>query len=172
DDFSRFGDRQPYVYDHAGSSSLEVTYSAKMDVEHPGWHLGRDYGTPLYIVQDGDTIILWPTPTRAWTLNFNYVPIPDELVEMDQVPFNGRPDLNRYAPALAYKVAFLLLLPRAPTLAKYFEDLYIREEKKLRHYVRTNPQKTQSIFPVRHPKPGRRGPGAPPRKKPGPGPGP
>lgn len=153
-DFQRFGDRQPYIKDTNGTYTLQVVPSIKMDAEFPGWHTGRARGTPRYIIQSDDTIYFFPTPDRNWTVNFNYIVIPEELTTMDQVPFDGRKDLNRYAPALAYKVAFLHMLPRNVSLAQYYEDLYIREEKKMRHFVRTNPQKPQSIYPIEHPKPG------------------
>ena len=154
DDFQRFGDRQPYLKDDTSTSSLQVVPPLFMDAEYPGWHTGRQSGTPRYIVQDDDTFYLYPTPDRAYTMNFNYVQIPDELTAMDDIPFNGRKDLNRYAPALAYKVAFLHMLPRSPGLAQIYNDLYIQEEKKMRHFTRTNPQKPQSIYPIEHPKPG------------------
>ena len=143
-DFGRFGDRKPSIE----TNVIEVVPAIKLDQMYRGWRNGYDTGTPKYIVQEGQSIFLYPTPTEAAELKFNYIPLLPPLVDFAQVPFDGRPDLNRYAPALAYKVAFLTVLPRAPQLAQMYEDMYIREERKMRHFVRTNAQKTQSIYPT------------------------
>lgn len=148
EDFQRLGDRRPVFVVGSHSYPLTVVPPRYMDDTSPAWRRQAYTGTPQYLVQEGTELVLYPTPRQSGTLDLNYIPIPQELTEMDQLPFNGRADLNRYAPALAYKVAFLVALPRAPQLAAMYEDMYIREEKKMRHFVRSNAQKTQSIYPT------------------------
>lgn len=148
EDFQRLGDRQPVFTSGGIDYPLKVVAPRWLDEVSPAWRRSTITGTPEYLVQEGTTLRLYPTPRQSGTLDLNYIPIPQELTEMDQLPFNGRRDLNRYAPALAYKVAFLITMPRAPQLGQLYENMYIREERKLRHFVRSNAQKTQSIYPT------------------------
>lgn len=147
--FLHFGKHQPVATPVSLSSPqtpVEVAANIFMDQTYPGWRNGNQTGTPRYLVQEGGSIYLYPTPDSTMNLHFNYVPDPNALVGMDDVPFNGRDDLNRYGPALAYHAAFIHLLPRAPQLAQMMQNLYTDEEKKMRHFVRTNPQKPQRIY--------------------------
>lgn len=145
EDFGRFGDRKPTLDD----MGLDVVPPIHLDSLYTNWRYGGHKGTPKYIVQEGASVFLYPTPGKDGTLRFNYIPVLEPLVDFEQEPFNGRRDLNRYAPALAYKVAFLAMAPRAPQLAQMYEDMYIREEKKMRHYARTNAQDTPALYPSR-----------------------
>lgn len=142
--FVRFGDRQPYL----GDSALEVVPPRALDMMYPAWRSGKDKGTPQYIVQEGRAVFLYPTPNDAGTLHYNYIPYVTPILELEQLPFNERMDLNRFAPALAYKVAATLVAPRSPQLAQMYEGMYVGEEKKMRHFVRSNAQKPQSIYPT------------------------
>ena len=150
-DFLRFGDRRPYTTSTGASEPqypLTVVPPSFMDSTAPGWREATSDGTPTCLVQEGQAVFVWPTPDADYDLKFNYVAEPTALTDLSDVPFNARSDLNRYGPALAYKVAFLHTLPRAPQLAQVFEDMYVREERKMRHFLRSNPQKPQSISPT------------------------
>lgn len=150
-DFMRFGTRKPYFTEDGDTETayqLTVVPAIHMDSIDPAWRTAVHEGTPRYLVQEGETVFLYPEPDTDGTLSIRYIVTPTELVDLEQIPFDGREDLNRYAPALAYKVAFMYMLPRAPQLAQYFEDMYVREERKMRHFLRSNPQKTQSIYPT------------------------
>lgn len=154
-DFQRLGDRLPLYIPDSGNYGypVEVVPPRKLDYELPGWRRGNSVGTPRYAVQEGTSLILYPVPRDSGKLDLNYVAIPEPLVSLDQVPFNGRRDLNRFAMALAYKVAFLVVIARAPELGSYYKRLYDEEERKLRHYVRSNGQKAQVTYFYRKPRP-------------------
>lgn len=149
--FQRFGDRQPvFVVSQTERHPLRVVPPKFLDMQAPGWRQDEtNTGTPRYIVQEGNILRLYPVPDKDGDLEYNYIVIPEELTDLAQIPFDGRPDLNRYALALAYKVAFIITAPRAPQVAQMYEDMYIREEKKMRHFIRTNAQKPQQLY-IKH----------------------
>jgi hypothetical protein len=62
--------------------------------------------------------------------------------------FNGIENLNKYALALAYKVAAVHMLPRAPQLGQYYQSLYQKELRQMRHDIRVNPQRQARLRPV------------------------
>ena len=105
-------------------------------------------GVPEFIVVRNSQVMLYPTPVQPGTLHVPYVVFPEPLVDMEDVPFNGIPRLNRFATGLAYWVAFIQTLGRAPQLAGNYRQMYTEQERMLRHFTRTNPQKPQSIRPT------------------------
>jgi hypothetical protein len=134
-DFLTFDREAPVFSDGTTRTHLEVVDPADLDRRFHSWQDTTHQGTPMYLFVRNGTITLYPTPQAAGTLHFPYIVEPTDLVNVDDVPFNGLPQLNRFAPALAYKVAF--------------QDLFERQERLMRHHVRSSPQHKPGIQPGR-----------------------
>jgi len=136
----------PYFVDTAGQrSTLEVIDPGLLATRFPHWQDLTHAGTPTHLLVRNGTLTLYPTPTSGGTLTLPYVLEPAELVEMDDVPFDALPHYNRFAPALAYRVAFINSVARAPQLASMYRDLFERQERLMRHYARSNPQSKPGV---------------------------
>lgn len=148
-DFLTFSSEAPYFVD--GSSQqheLVVTDLGMMARRFPRWQdSSANVGLPTHLVVRNGTLTLYPTPNQGVTLTLPYVAEPTALAEMDDEPFNGISHLNRFAPALAYKAAFVTSIGRAPQVASMFQDLYERQERLMRHFVRSNPQNKPGVRP-------------------------
>ena len=143
-DFSQFGSLRP-VY---GDTTLEVVSPLELDISTPDWQTTTTSGTPTRLTMRGSDIILSPTPELGGELIVTYIPVIEPFVEMDDVAFRGYPQLERFAVGLAYKVAAIISMPRNPTIASGYMDMYIQEERKMRHAARANAQKGLRIFPA------------------------
>jgi hypothetical protein len=148
-DFLTFSTEQPYFVDSAGQyHAVEVTDVDLMARRYQRWQdESAHVGLPTHLVVRNGTLTLYPTPNQGGTLTVPYVVEPTELAEMDDEPFNGLSHLNRFAPALAYKVAFVNAIGRAPQIAAMFQDLYERQERLMRHHVRSSPQHKPGVRP-------------------------
>lgn len=141
----------PYFRDAGGTiTQIQIVSGSYLDRTVPGWQdTALNTGTPQYgMIRNGE-LTLYPTPDQDGTLTFPYLVEPNELAADADVPFNGLASLNRFAPALAYKVAFVNTIARAPAVASAFMDLYERQERLMRHNVRSNPQLKEGIWPTR-----------------------
>lgn len=149
-DFLSFDLEAPTFTDASGSiTTVQVTDTNYLDRTVPGWqHLTTNTGTPTHLIVRNGQVTLFPTPDAAGTLNLPYIVEPTELTDMDDVPFNGLQRLNRFAPALAYKVAFVNTIARAPQLAVMFQDLYEKQERLMRHFARSSPQQNAGVRPT------------------------
>lgn len=149
-DFLTLDAQAPYFEDTAGNvSEVRVVNAAYLDRTVPGWQdTDLTTGQPTHMILRNGNVTLYPTPEAGGTLWVPYLVEPTELTEDDDVPFNGLRELNRFAPALAYKVAFVNTLARAPQLAGMFQDLYEKQERLMRHHVRSNPQWKPGIWPT------------------------
>lgn len=148
--FMTFSQESPYFVPTSGSSrvTLKVTTESFLDDAYPQWQDDDTYeGTPMYIVLRNGTLTLHPNPDAAGTLTVPFVVDPTELADMDDVPFNGISRLNRHAMGLAFYSAFLSAMGRAPQQAMVYKDLYEKELREMRHYVRTSPQHQLSVRP-------------------------
>ena len=150
DDFLCFDREVPQVVEISGQRvNPRVVDVGYLETVRPQWQDETGHrGTPEFLFVRNGAVMLYPTPTTLGTLHVPYVVLPDELVDMDDVPFNGITRLNRFAPALAYKVAFISTIGRAPQLAGNYQSLYAQQERLMRHFTRSNPQKPQSIRPT------------------------
>jgi hypothetical protein len=148
-DFLSFEYEPPAFRDLAGNrTQLQVTDVGWLERTRPQWQeVALHTGTPTHVLLRNDTLTLYPTPTAPGLLILPYVVDPDELVGMDDVPFNGSLRLNRFAPALAYQVAFINTIGRAPQVADSFRGLYAQQERLMRHTVRSDPQRQPGIRP-------------------------
>jgi hypothetical protein len=149
-DFLTFERETPTFLDQSGNRHrVTVVDPAWLDARYPSWQdLTTHTGTPLHLFVRNGALTIYPTPDSAGTLTVPYVVEPAELTQMSDVPFNGLARLNRFAPALAYKVAFVNTIARAPQLASMFLELYERQERLMRHFTRTNPQHKPGVRPV------------------------
>lgn len=150
-DFLTFSSEAPYFVDgSANQYPVVVTDLDMMARRYPQWQdQAAHVGLPTHIVVRNGTLTLYPTPNQAGTLTLPYVAEPTELVAMTDEPFNGLSHLNRFAPALAYKAAFVTSIGRAPQVAGMFQDLYERQERLMRHFVRSSPQNKPGVRPPR-----------------------
>lgn len=148
-DFLTFDAQAPYLIEAGDTTPIpvKVTTPSILDKTSPGWQDTTQTGRPTKIIRRGSTLTVVPTPDASYTLYLPYTVEPDELTDMTDVPFNGDLSLNRFAPLLAYAVARTHMIARAPQLAEMFEAMYTREERKMRHFVRSNPQHHQTILP-------------------------
>lgn len=149
-DFQSLDVEQPTFTDASGNiTQVKVTDQNMLDRTTPGWqNTTQNTGLPTHLFIRNGTLTLWPTPDADGTLNLPYVVEPTELTADDDVPFNGIARLNRYAPALAYKAAFVTSVSRAPQLAAMFIDLYERQERLMRHFTRSSPQQHARVRPT------------------------
>jgi hypothetical protein len=149
-DFQTFAQEAPFFKDLSGNRTrLNVVSPSDLDARFDHWQDDDVHeGDPAYVLLRNGTLPLHPTPDTSGTITLPYLVEPDELVDMDDVPFNGLSRYNRFSPALAYKVAFIQMIGRAPQVAAMFRDLYERELREMRHYVRTNPQNHLEIRPT------------------------
>ena len=149
-DFLSPDQQAPYFETTAGAvSGVRVVNAAYMDRTLPGWQdASLSTGTPTHLIVRNGGVTLYPTPDASGTLHLPYLVEPDPLERDEDVPFNGDSSLNRFAPALAYKVAFVVTLARAPTIASAFQDLYEKQERLMRHFVRSNPQWKPGVWPT------------------------
>ena len=152
DDFLTYGKEQPYYTDSTTTAhKLQVVDVSWMDQELVSW---RDTtvaasSTPRYLIDTGSMAFeLYPVPSSVGSLTIPYIVDPDELSAMDDVVFNGVENMNRYALALAYKVAAVHMLPRAPQLGQQYLGMYNRELRQMRHDLRVNPQKHPTLRPT------------------------
>jgi len=149
-DFLDFDREAPQFVDSGGTYyKLQVVEPAYLDRILPGWQdEDLQTGSPTHLFVRGGEITVYPTPDADGTLKLPYLVEPDELATEADVPFNGIRSLNRFAPALAYKVAFVLTLARAPQIAGAFQDLYEKQERLMRHFVRSSPQWKPGVWPT------------------------
>jgi hypothetical protein len=149
EDFLTFSKEDPYVIRTDGTSmSLDVKDPKWVEARLPGWRTNPGRGTPTYAVKRGRHLILSPVPDNYLTLSLPYIVAPLDMTGPEDLPFNGDADLNRFAIGLAYHVAHILMLPRAPAYAQQLQQLYVLEERKMRDHVRSNPQHAQTIRPI------------------------
>ena len=150
-DFLAFDRESPVFVDLAGNrTTIHVVDTSDLDIQHPGWQdIAGHIGTPGKMFLRNGTLTLYPTPNTAGTLTLPYLVEPTELTDMDDVPFNGLQRFNRFAPALAYKVAFVNVIARAPQHADTFSGLYEKQERLMRHFARSNSQYQPGIRPTR-----------------------
>lgn len=148
-DFLTFDAQTPYLIESGDTTPIpvQVTTASLLDKTYPGWQDTTQTGRPTRLVARNGTFTMVPKPDASYTLYVPYIVEPTELTDLSDVPFNGELRLNRFAPALAYAVARTHMLSRAPQLAAMLEDMYNREERKMRHFVRTSPQHHQTILP-------------------------
>lgn len=153
-DFLTYGKEQPYYSDSTTSAhKLQVVDVSWMDQEMPYWRSSTlsPASTPRYIVDMGQmTYELYPVPGQAGDVVIPYVVEPDELSALEDEVFNGYENMNRYALALAYKVAAVHMLPRAPQLGQQYLGMYNRELRQMRHDLRVNPQKQAALRPFNY----------------------
>ena len=148
-DFLTFDKEGIYYIPSSGTpTKLDLKDPKWVESVLPGWRTTPTRATPTYAIKRGRLLVLTPTPNEYATVSIPYVVAPDNLVEMEDVPFNGDYDLNRFAIGLAYHVAHTIVLPRAPTYAQQLQQLYVLEERKMRDHVRSSPQHAQTIRPV------------------------
>ena len=149
-DFLDFDREAPQFVDAAGTyNRIRVVEPAYLDRTIPGWQdATTNVGTPTHLFTRQGQLTLYPVPEAGGTLKLPYLVEPDELTTDDDVPFNGLRSLNRFAPALAYKAAFVLTLARAPQIAGAFQDLYEKQERLMRHFVRSSPQWKPGVWPT------------------------
>lgn len=154
DDFLTYAKEQPYFTDStADIHKLQVVDLDFMDETYPTWREGTSVSTPMYLVMTGSQQVdLYPLSAEGGTLTVPYVVDPDELVDVDDEVFNGVTNLNRYAFGLAYKVAAMYMMPRAPQLGQQYLAMYNRELRQMRQDVRSNPQHTQTLRPKGYPR--------------------
>lgn len=143
-DFGQFGSIPPTI----GDSILEVVSPLELNLSKPDWVTTNEVGTPTKLVARGSDWLLVPTPDTNGELILTYVPVLADLEHMDDISFRGYPNLERFSPGIAYRVAAIIMLSRNPTLAGAYNDLYIQEERKMRHATRSNSQKGQRVFPA------------------------
>lgn len=149
-DFLSLGWEAPYFVDSSlNQSGLEVVDPGLLSARFPHWQDASHTGTPTQLLVRNGTLTVYPTPSSGGTLTLPYVSEPAELVDAGDVPFDGLSHYNRFAPALAYKVAFINAIGRAPQLAGMFQDLFERQERLMRHYARSNPQNKPGVRPPR-----------------------
>jgi len=148
-DFMTFSQEAPYFTDLSSNrTNLEVVTPGFLDQAHPYWQQDSTHsGTPRYILLENGSFTLHPNPDSAGTLTVPYIVDPTELAEMDDVPFNGISRLNRHSMGLAYYSAFLSGIGLVPQQAMVYKDLYEKEVREMRHYVRTTPQNHLSVRP-------------------------
>jgi hypothetical protein len=148
EDFLTFGKEAPYFVDPLLSQKLEVTDANWMDETHPNWrdpNLASN-SLPMYLVAtQGQQFTVYPTPNRPGVIVLPYVIDPDELEDLDDEVFNGHVMMNRYAPALAYKIASIYMMPRVPQLGQQYLAMYNRELREMRHNLRSSPQKKSGL---------------------------
>lgn len=142
--FARLGNLRPVFND----TTLRVVPPLELDLLKPEWQTEDTNAVPEYITMRGSDMILSPTPALNGTLIITYVPVLAPFSEMEDTAFNGYPNIERFAIGIAYKVAAIIATPRNPTVAQMYADMYVQEERKMRHATRSNPQKGQRIFPA------------------------
>ena len=149
EDFLTFSKEQPYWEDSLNELALDLKAPGLVEVRYPTWrNPDKTSGTPEYLVQRNGKLILVPTPRDAGTVKLPYVVAPTPLEDPEDEPFNGSRGANVFAVGIAYRVAHIIMLPRAPQYAKELEQLYVREERKMRTWARSSPQHAQSIRPT------------------------
>ena len=150
-DFLTYSKEQPYIKESTGNTrKLTVVDVDFMDRTIPGWRNSNNAtGTPTHVIMiDNQSIELFPMPLTSSTLVVPYVPAPAELSDLDDTLFDGVPQLSEFALAVAYKVAGMYMLPRAPQLADQYLSSYGRLISEMRSAVNTNPQHHQYIRPT------------------------
>lgn len=148
-DFMRLGEDPVYFHGTGGTAyPLEVIATSKLEAIRPGWDHHASSGIPQYLVQRGSSFRLYPTPNQAGTLSFSYIPYPPDYEDMSDLVFGDWPELDVFAPGLAYRVASDIVRPRNAELGNQYYQMYVLEERKMRHYSRTNPQKPQMLQPT------------------------
>lgn len=152
DDFLTFSTEQPVYIDSSGTYyPLNLRDVSDIDRKYPNWQDNTEYpatsGPPTDVwLTNHETLNMMPLPDGG-TVNLTYVVEPTRLTGYTSTPFNGNERLNRFAIGLAQKVASTIMLPRNPQLAAIYQDMYIRELRKMRHHVRANPQRHPRINP-------------------------
>lgn len=139
--FLTFDPQAPYLLEGgAYRGNVQVKPMSYLDTSYPGWAASTDLGYPRYLALRGDVLAVYPRPQAGLELVLPYVPVPDDMRDRDDLPFNGNERLNRFAPALAYVVASTHYLPRNMSAANYMQELYQRELRAMRSTVRSSPQ--------------------------------
>lgn len=162
--FLTYGKESPYLVETGGTTgAIKVVTPGWMDSAFPGWRAEGSQttrGTPQYIVnRTSGEFTLHPTPGRVQTVRIPYVVDPDELVNLEDVPFNGISELNRFSLAIAYKVASAWFMPRAPDLGSRYNNLAKEQERLMRSAMQSNPQQPIQIRPTLYKNRGRSGGG-------------
>lgn len=85
---------------------------------------GKAAGYPGHFWISGDHLTIYPTPTNVGSLTLSYVTKPVELVNEEDIPFNGSDRLEEFAMGLAYRSANLLMLPVDQNAAYVYHRLY------------------------------------------------
>ena len=156
DDFLTYAKEQPYYTSPTGTSTkLDVVDVDWMDNIDKGWRrpVTTFSGGPKYVIMTGpQEIELHPVPGEGGTLTIPYVMDPYEMSDLNDEVFNGYTNMNRYSVGLAYKVAAMYMMPRAPQLAQQYLGMYNRELRQMRHDVRSNPQHPQTLRPRGYPR--------------------
>jgi len=149
-DFLTFGKETPYFTDAITTQKLQVVDVSWMDEMYPHWRANNvvTAGLPTHLVAtQGYQFTLYPEPNRPGSVVVPYIIDPDNLQEMDDDLFNGNDLMNRYAPALAYKVAATYMMPRVPQLGQQYLAMYNRELREMRHNLRSSPQHKSGVRP-------------------------
>lgn len=141
--FAGFGS-VPVTWDGAG---IEVVSPRRMNVRVPGRDQAQR-GNPRFIVKVGQEYRWWPVPDKLGEFSFSYVPKVAPLGDLSDAPFHGDEVLNPHAIGLAYKVAARASAASAPQLAQYYEQLYTKEERAMRHKARSSVQMSAQYYPA------------------------
>lgn len=161
DNFLTYSKTQPFYREVAGNVYLlRVVDTGFMDITVPGWQKETTFtstGKPQYMVMTGrQQFELYPVPNDPTAVvEVAYIVDPPELTDLDDEIFAGYTNLNRFAPAIALKVAATFMMPRAPQLGQQYLGQYNSELRKMRALVRSNPQHPQNLRPRQYPR-GRR----------------
>lgn len=149
-DFLTFSQERPYFTDSGGDrSNLKVVTPSFLDQVNPHWQDDtRHSGTPMYLVLENGTLTLHPNPDSSGTLTVPYIVDPTELADVDDVPFDGVTRLNRHAMGLAYYAAYIGAMGMSAQQAFAYKDMYEKELREMRHYVRTTPQNHLEVRPT------------------------
>lgn len=105
------------------------------------------------VIRAPGTYELYPHPKAPGVILFSYWSSGDSIDSMpvgtafEWVPFGGEASLNKFADALAYRVASDILIPYNPETSAYLRKLYDQEVRKMRHAVRSDPVKHEHVAP-------------------------
>jgi hypothetical protein len=147
-----FSQTAPRYNDNGDYNKITIISPSQADYLFPNWQDAADLyptSSPTHgWLTNQNTLNLLPLPNGG-DVELTYVKRPDDMVQLDDEPFDGNVALNRFAIALAYKMANRLTLPRNPQYATILNNMYIEEQKKLRDYLRRDPQQHQAIRPGR-----------------------
>lgn len=136
DDLLELTHNTPYLQTAGGNQiPLEMVGAYHIEENFP-IGAGPFAGTPTLATVEDDTIFVYPKPTEGDVV-IRYVVRPADMVDFEDVPFNGSPRLNRYAEGIAFYTATRIMLPRNPQLATVYQNAYIQTQKNMRHDLRS-----------------------------------